>query len=103
MAVLLQTCPAHIPDFAHKWECVLAERQATPRHTATHETTPMFINGNVPPRRLPNATRRPREYLTAQEVEKLMTAAKSRAGRHGHRDATAILIAYRHGLRVSEL
>ena len=31
-----------------------------------------------------------------------MAAAKS-AGRHGHRDSTMILIAFRHGLRVSEL
>ena len=51
--------------------------------------------------RLTNAARRPREYLTADEVERLMAAVRS--GRHGHRDATLILIAYRHGLRVSEL
>src|SRR5262249_31337892 len=44
---------------------------------------------------------RPREYLTEREIEKLMDAA--RGNRWGHRDATAILIAYRHGLRASEL
>jgi type 1 fimbriae regulatory protein FimE len=45
---------------------------------------------------------RSREYLTDKEVEQLMTAAR-KTGRHGHRDSTLILIAYRHGLRVSEL
>ena len=45
---------------------------------------------------------RPREYLTEAEVERLMDAAASQ-GRHGHRDATMILLAFRHGLRVSEL
>jgi site-specific recombinase XerD len=55
-----------------------------------------------PPRKLPNATRRSREYLTPAEVERLRDAAKH-LGRHGHRDATMILLAYRHGLRVSEL
>ena len=33
--------------------------------------------------------KRPREYLTDAEIERLMTAAKD--NRHGHRDATAIL------------
>src|SRR5262249_20821179 len=42
-----------------------------------------------------------REYLTEREVDKLIEAAKD--NRWGHRDATAILIAYRHGLRASEL
>ena len=44
---------------------------------------------------------RPREYLTEREVERLIDAA--RKNRWGHRDATAILLAYRHGLRASEL
>ncbi len=53
-------------------------------------------------RRPKNKDVRTREYLTPEEVEDLMAAAKS-AGRHGHRDSTMILIAFRHGLRVSEL
>jgi type 1 fimbriae regulatory protein FimE len=60
-------------------------------------------NGKVvPPRRIANRERRTREHLTPQEVDKLIKAA-SRVGRYGHRDATLILIAFRHGLRVSEL
>jgi integrase len=65
---------------------------------------PTTVNGKVPPRRLPNAERRPREYLTPEEVERLITAAQKRIGaRTPHRDATLILMAYRHGLRASEL
>jgi type 1 fimbriae regulatory protein FimB/type 1 fimbriae regulatory protein FimE len=56
----------------------------------------------VPPRRHRNAELRPREYLTPAEIETLIATAKRR-GRYGHRDATMILIAYRHGLRVGEL
>ena len=67
------------------------------------EQAPMSVNGKVPPRRVANAARRPREYLTADEVERLMAAARSRPSRYGQRDATMILLAYRHGLRVSEL
>lgn len=54
------------------------------------------------PKRPKNKDVRTREYLTEQEVELLIDAAK-KIGRHGHRDATLILLAYRHGLRVSEL
>jgi hypothetical protein len=63
---------------------------------------PNTVNGTVPRRRLLNAKRRPREYLTFKEVGKLVEGARSR-WRYGHRDATMILIAYRHGLRASEL
>jgi integrase len=53
------------------------------------------------PTRPSNRDLRPREYLTPSEVEKLISAA--RKGRYGHRDATLILVAYRHGLRAVEL
>src|ERR1700730_9357184 len=57
---------------------------------------------SIPPRRQSNLDRRTREYLTPAEVEKLLQAS-SKVGRHGARDRTLILLAYRHGLRVSEL
>jgi type 1 fimbriae regulatory protein FimB/type 1 fimbriae regulatory protein FimE len=43
---------------------------------------------------------RPREYLTPAEIERLMKKAGD--NRYGHRDATMVLIAYRHGLRPTE-
>jgi site-specific recombinase XerD len=55
----------------------------------------------VTPMRKPNAKYRSREHLTEREVDKLVEAAKG--NRSGHRDSTMILLAYRHGLRVSEL
>jgi type 1 fimbriae regulatory protein FimB/type 1 fimbriae regulatory protein FimE len=51
--------------------------------------------------RKPNEAYRKREHLTQAEVDRLIEAAK--ANRWGHRDATMILVAYRHGLRASEL
>jgi site-specific recombinase XerD len=45
--------------------------------------------------------KRSRECLTEREVERLIEAAKQ--NRSGHRDATAILVAYLHGLRASEV
>lgn len=57
-------------------------------------------NRSVPVRPL-NKELRQREYLTPAEVEKLMKDA--RGGRYGHRDATLILIAFRHGLRAIEI
>jgi type 1 fimbriae regulatory protein FimB/type 1 fimbriae regulatory protein FimE len=55
---------------------------------------------SVPTRR-PNADLRTREYLTEAEVERLLKANQS--NRWAHRDATMILMAYRHGLRASEV
>ena len=62
---------------------------------------PATVKRTVRPRRLPNAKLRTREYLTEAEVERLTGAA--RRNRWGHRDATMVLVAYRHGLRASEL
>jgi type 1 fimbriae regulatory protein FimB/type 1 fimbriae regulatory protein FimE len=59
------------------------------------------FSGKLPPRKPKNSDVRPREYLTEEEVDRLMRAARM-IGRHGHRDATLILITYRHGLRASE-
>lgn len=54
------------------------------------------------PKRHKHADVRSREYLTEAEVDRLRKAARS-VGRHGLRNDTMILLAYRHGLRVSEL
>ena len=63
---------------------------------------PATVNRTVTmPRRKPNSVYRTREHLTGAEVDRLIDAAK--ANRWGHRDATMILVAFRHGLRSSEL
>ena len=61
---------------------------------------PRNLNRTVAIRRA-NAELRSREYLTAKEVDTLIKAAGK--GRYGQRDATMILIAYRHGLRAIEI
>jgi type 1 fimbriae regulatory protein FimB/type 1 fimbriae regulatory protein FimE len=66
------------------------------------QAAPIAVNGKVaPPKRKRNQETRTREYLTPDEVEKLLAAARS-TGRYGKRDETLLLLMYRHGLRVSE-
>ena len=67
---------------------------------ALRVVTPSHEIRSVPVRPA-NAELRAREYLTPAEIERLMKVA--RKGRYGQRDATLILIAYRHGLRASEI
>src|SRR6516165_5070791 len=55
----------------------------------------------VTPRRPKNAAVRTREYLTEKEVERLIEGCQR--NRWPHRDQTMILIAFRHGLRASEV
>jgi integrase len=62
---------------------------------------PATENRTVTPLRRPNAELRPREHLTEREVEQLIKAAGG--NRYGQRDSTMLLIAFRHGLRASEL
>ena len=59
---------------------------------------PTTENRTVTPTRRPNAAYRTREHLTQAEVERLIKAAGK--NRWGHRDATMVLVAFRHGLRV---
>src|SRR3974390_1048737 len=63
--------------------------------------TPSPVKRTVTPERRPNTDLRTREYLTEAEVERLITSAKG--NRWGQRDSTMVLVAYRHGLRASEL
>jgi hypothetical protein len=78
-------------------EPALLRRSASGRKNVVEKRTggrsaPITVNSLV----------RTREYLTGREVERLMAAAR-KGSRWGHRDATMILIGYRHGLRASEL
>jgi type 1 fimbriae regulatory protein FimB/type 1 fimbriae regulatory protein FimE len=63
--------------------------------------SPAPVKRTVTPRRRPNSDLRSREHLTEREVDKLIAAVKS--NRYGQRDATMLLICFRHGLRASEL
>src|SRR5262245_41808316 len=62
-----------------------------PMKSASKKRTPTIVNLTVK-----------RRYLTEREIERLMDCAR-KYGRYGHRDATMILVAYRHGLRASEI
>jgi type 1 fimbriae regulatory protein FimE len=93
----------NFPEKGSKRESQALSLAAPVADAAVVEGTPTPEKGKVPPpRRVANRDRRTREHLTPQEVDKLINAA-TRVGRYGHRDATLILIGYRHGLRVSEL
>ncbi len=61
------------------------------------------MQANLPPIRQRNQASRTREYLTPDEVERIIVAARHAGGRLAERDALLIMMAYRHGLRASEL
>ena len=78
--------PIHMTKLALKIVSPIAEKRKVVRKT---------------PRRPKNAEVRTREYLTEKEVERLIKACQG--NRWPHRDQTMILLAFRHGLRASEL
>src|SRR5436190_19945609 len=63
---------------------------------------PNTVNRKVLPKRVRNLDLRTREYLTPEEVGRLIDQA-GRFGRHRQRDVALLTLAYRHALRVSEL
>jgi type 1 fimbriae regulatory protein FimE len=66
------------------------------------KATPTAESGKVrPPVRKPNRATRTREFLSQDEVDRLMEAVGA-GTRYGARDRTLLLLMYRHGLRVSE-
>ena len=71
-------------------------------HLALVSPAPVYgTDTKSPPKRRKNLDVRTREHLLGDEVERLIAAAGD--NRNGFRDATMILIAYRHGLRAVEL
>lgn len=96
-----QNRPVHFPYFEF-----FAESHRN-RNTDSHDKTspenriPTTVKRKVTPRRPKNAEVRTREYLTEKEVEKLIGGCEG--NRRPHRDQTMILIAFRHGLRASEV
>lgn len=103
MLVRPRSISPHFAEKGSKRESQTISAPVPAAVAAVEKARPTTENGKVPPpRRLTNRERRTREHLTPREVDKLIKAA-GRVGRYGHRDATLILIAYRHGLRVSEL
>ena len=71
------------------------------RKSSLKRVLPTGKNRAVVPVRRPNCEYRKREHLTPAEVAKLIEA--TRGNRYGLRDATMILVAYRHGFRAAEV
>lgn len=68
--------------------------------------TPTWAKRRPPKRRPPTKQRKDplvRDYLTPEEVKAMVAAAKKAGGRMAYRDGLLILLAFRHGLRASEL
>jgi site-specific recombinase XerD len=93
---------ATVQKISQEPDSAIGEGQANSGRLRLVETAPIPENRTVRPRRLAGSEYRDRKHLTPSEVEALYQAAK-RHGRYGQRDALAIWMMYRHGLRVGEL
>src|SRR5262245_9748909 len=94
--------PAICPLTSFRKKCFFRSGAFVMKNRSTRSQPSTIVNRTVTPRRPRNSDLREREYLTPKEVDRLQDAARKHS-RYGHRDATAVLIAYRHGLRASEL
>ena len=97
---------AGCPKRDYLWDSLRKKARKSMAKSHLALVTPATVIGTVephrrPPKRVRNADVRAREYLTNAEVDRLIKAAG--ANRNGHRDATMVLVAYRHGLRPVEL
>jgi Phage integrase family len=86
---------------AHRRTAILPCRLFVLAKSHLRVVAPTEVKRTVAPKRAKNAELRTREHFTPDEVEALMEAA--RGNRYGHRDATMILLTYRHGLRAAEV
>ena len=94
--------PANFPYSVHYTESKPTKAHKTMTKPALKIVSPAIEKRKVEtPRRPKNADVRTREYLTEAEVERLIEGCKG--NRRPHRDQTMILLAFRHGLRASEL
>src|SRR5215510_12715866 len=102
-----ECCPRATQELAHcsHKACYITRSPkfsgVSPMKAASRPRAPTTVKRTVRRGRRPNGHYRTREYLTEREVERLMKSAGR--NRYGHRDATMILLAFRHGLRASEL
>jgi type 1 fimbriae regulatory protein FimB/type 1 fimbriae regulatory protein FimE len=102
---LSQKCLFHHLQNFRSWAQIRKVIATKARQTMTKPTLrvvpPTAEIRKVTPRRPKNGEIRTREYLTEREVEQLIEGCKG--NRQPHRDQTMILLAFRHGLRASEL
>src|SRR5262245_11401820 len=92
---------AHFRSWAQIRKVIAAKARQSMTKTALRVVPPRAEIRKVTPRRPKNGDVRTREYLTEREVEQLIEGCKDT--RRPHRDQTMILLAFRHGLRASEL